>query len=148
MYQLFDENENKVELGQVVELRDIRGLYNDDTEEEFNIGDLFEVVGKHQEGEHNSAELKSLKTNEIHIFDVDRCVLLQAPSITKNELNDLIVYASRITQNLGYLGGYEIENYLKDLPPHIFRRKLLSLEIDLKRTLENVQTARRLAKNL
>jgi hypothetical protein len=148
MYQLFDENENKVELNQILQLRDIRGLYNDDTDEELNIGDLFYVVAKFQEGEYNQAELRSLKTKEIHIFDVDRCVLIEAPNITKNEMNDLIVYHSRILQNLNYLGGYALENKIESLPPHIFRRRLLSLEIDLKRTLENVQTARRLAKNL
>ena len=148
MYQLLDENDNIININQIVELRDIRGLCNDETEEELNIGDRFLLVAPFQDGEENQAELKSLKTNEIHIFDVSRCVLVNRPNITKSEFCDLVAYHERIKQNLAYLGGYKLTENVDDLEAHIFRRKLLEIEIDLKRTLENVQKARSLAKNL
>ena len=68
--------------------------------------------------------------------------------MTLNEITDLDSYYTNLRQNLIYLGGYNLEANFNSLPPHLFRRKLLEIEIDLKRTLENVQKARSLAKNL
>lgn len=148
MITLLDENENIININDIVELRDIRGLCNDDTEETLEIRDKFLVLAPFQDGEENLAELRSLRTKEICIFDVSRCVLVNRPNITKSEFCDLVAYHERIKQNLAYFGGYKLTENVDDLEAHIFRRKLLEIEIDLKRTLENVQKARSLAKNL